>query len=82
MEDSGIDIVAVNDRTNAATLRICSSTLDLGNLKADISEGGRTPSTRRVQALDQGPGADAVEDLASSVFESTGSHRRDGRQEF
>ena len=65
MGDSGIDIVAVNDLTNAETLaHLLKYDSILGNLKADISAKGDriTVNKRRVPgAVAEGPGAAAVE---------------------
>ena len=65
MDDSGIDIVAVNDLTNADTLaHLLKYDSILGNLKADISAEGRPDhrQSRRVPGLvGEGPGAAALE---------------------
>ena len=66
MGDSGIDFVAVNDLTNAATLaHLLKYDSILGNLKADISAKGDriTVDARRVPGpVGQGSGAASLED--------------------
>ena len=71
MGDSSIDIVAVNDLTDARTLaHLLKYDSILGNLKADISAQRRPDHRRRRRvpgALGQGPGAAAVEGRSAST---------------
>ncbi len=86
MGDSGIDIVAVNDLTNAATLaHLLKYDSILGNLKADISASGDKITVNRdeFQVLSiKDPGQLPWKSLGVDVvFESTGIFTsRDGAE--